>query len=100
MEGDEDAGGEKKIDNEVGDGLSLLSGSDGGDDEETFSSDKVNNKVRVYSKETLPHYESILSHFFREKLFFKLSTNLLQFWFGLQAVCLGKTRLKLLHNCV
>ena len=47
MEGDEDAGGEKKIDNEVGDGLSLLSGSDGGDDEETFSSDKVNNKVRV-----------------------------------------------------
>ena len=47
MEGDED-GGEKKIDNEAGDGLSLLSGSDGGDDEETFSSDKVNNKVRVY----------------------------------------------------
>ena len=44
MEGDEDAGGEKKIDNEVGDGLSLLSGSD---DEETFSSNRVNNKVRV-----------------------------------------------------
>ena len=44
MEGDED-GGEKKIDNEAGDGLSLLSGSDGADDEETFSS--VNNKVRV-----------------------------------------------------
>ena len=47
MEGDEDAGGEKKIDNEVGDGLSLLSGSDGADDEETFSSNRVNNKVRV-----------------------------------------------------
>ena len=46
MEGDED-GGEKKIDNEAGDGLSLLSGSDGGDDEETFSSNRVNNKVRV-----------------------------------------------------
>ena len=47
MEGDED--GEKKIDNEPGDGLSLpiSSGSDGGDDEETSSSDKVNNKVRV-----------------------------------------------------
>ena len=47
MEGDED--GEKKIDNEPEDGLSLpiSSGSDGGDDEETFSSDKVNNKVRV-----------------------------------------------------
>ena len=44
MEGDEDAGGEKKIDNEVGDGLSLLSGSDGADDEET---NRVNNKVRV-----------------------------------------------------
>ena len=44
MEGDED----EKIDNEAGDGLSLLSGSDGGDDEETLSSDKVNNKVRVY----------------------------------------------------
>ena len=50
MEGDED--GEKKIDNEPEDGLSLpiSSGSDGGDDEETFSSDKVNNKVRVYWK--------------------------------------------------
>ena len=44
MEGDEDAGGEKKIDNEVGDGLSLLSGSDGADDEEI---NRVNNKVRV-----------------------------------------------------
>ena len=50
MEGGED--GEKKIDNEPGGGLSLpiSSGSDGGDDEETSSSDKVNNKVRVYWK--------------------------------------------------
>ena len=70
MEGDED--GEKKIDNEAGDGLSLpiSSGSDGGDDEETFSSDKVNNKVRVYWKwDPPPHYESILSHFFIETMF-------------------------------
>ena len=58
MEGDED--GEKKIDNEPGDGLSLpiSSGSEvenGGkntDDETHFSSssEKVNNKVRVYWK--------------------------------------------------
>ena len=47
MEGDEDAASEKKIDNEVGDVSSLLSGSDGADDEETFSSNRVNNKVRV-----------------------------------------------------
>ena len=52
MEGDED--GEKKIDNEPGGGLSLPissgseEGENGGDDEETSSSDKVNNKVRVY----------------------------------------------------
>ena len=57
MEGDED--GEKKIDNEAGDGLSLpiSSGSEEGenggkntDDETHFSSssEKVNNKVRVY----------------------------------------------------
>ena len=45
MEGDEDAASEKKIDNEVGDVSSLLSGSDGADDEE--SSNRVNNKVRV-----------------------------------------------------
>ena len=43
MEGDEDAASEKKTDNEVGDVSSLLSGSDGADDEET----RVNNKVRV-----------------------------------------------------
>ena len=45
MEGDEDAASEKKTDNEVGDASSLLSGSDGADDEETFN--RVNNKVRV-----------------------------------------------------
>ena len=44
MEGDED----EKFDNEAGLSLPISSGSDGGDDEETFSSDKVNNKVRVY----------------------------------------------------
>ena len=99
MEGDED-GGEKKIDNEAGDGLSLLSGSDGGDDEETFSSDKVNNKVRVYWKwDPPPHYESILSHFFRNYVLNEAPTYY-SFWFGLQAVCWGKTRLKLVHNCV
>ena len=56
MEGDED--GEKKIDNEPGGGLSLpiSSGSEEGKnggrntDDETSSSEKVNNKVRVYWK--------------------------------------------------
>ena len=42
MEADEDAASEKKSDN--GDVTSLLSGSDGADDEET---NRVNNKVRV-----------------------------------------------------
>ena len=65
MEGDED----EKIDNEAGDGLSLLSGSDGGDDEETFSSDKVNNKVRVYWKWDPPPLWVNFEPFFLETMF-------------------------------
>ena len=59
MEADEDAASEKKTDNEVGDVTSLLSGSDGADDEEI---NRVNNKVRV-SVRPFPHYKLILSHF-------------------------------------
>ena len=56
----------------------------------------------VYFKilsETLPHYESILSHFFRNYVLNEAPTYY-SFWFGLQAVCWGKTRLKLVNNCV